>query len=195
MFIKPARQGGVTLIELIIFIVIIGVALAGLLQVLNFTTRNSADPVRQKQALMIAESLLEEVRLAGFTYCDPTDPKATLVASMAECDIKEAFGQGVGGEPVGTRPYDNINDYVDEAGVAKAAFSNASGKLTDINGKVMDVDGYTATVTISPVALNGIGAAGTSADTDVLRITVEVAYDGTKLALDAYRTRYAPGFP
>lgn len=195
MSINAIRQRGVTLIELVMFIVIIGVALAGLLQVLNFTTKNSADPVRQKQALMIAESLLEEVRLAGFTYCDPTDPKTTQATSPADCDIKESFGQGVGGEPVGTRPYDNINDYVDTPGVAKAAFNNAAGKLTDINGNVMDVFGYTATVTIRPAILNGIGDAGVSADTNVLRVTVEVGYDGNKLALDTYRTRYAPTFP
>lgn len=195
MSIKTGQQRGVTLIELVMFIVIIGVALAALLQVLNFTTRNSADPVRQKQALMIAESLLEEVRLAGFTYCDPTDPKTTQATGAADCNIRESFGQGTGGEPIGTRPYDNINDYVDTAGVAKAAFDNANGKLTDLNGNVMDVDGYTATVTVSPAVLNGIGATGTSADTDVLRITVEVAYDGTTLALDTYRTRYAPTFP
>jgi MSHA pilin protein MshD len=195
MSIKVMRQRGVTLIELVMFIVIIGVALAGLLQVLNVTAKNSADPVRQKQALMIAESLLEEVRLAGFTYCDPTDPKATQATSVADCDIKESFGQGNGGEPVGTRPYDNINDYVEAAGVAKAAFNNAAGKLTDINGTVMDVDGYTATVTIRPAILNLTGDAGASADTNVLRITVEVGYDGNKLALDTYRTRYAPTFP
>lgn len=193
MSTKLPRQDGVTLIELIMFIVIIGAALAGLLQVLNFTTKGSADPVRQKQALMIAEGLIEEVRLAGFTYCDPTDPKTAEATSAADCDIKESFGQGSGGEPVGPRPYDNINDYVDEAGVAKAAFNNAGGELADINGSAMDVTGYSAQVTIRPVALNGIGSSAN--DSDVLRITVEVAYDGQELALDAYRTRYAPTFP
>ena len=195
MFIKPRRQRGVTLIELIMFIVIIGAALAGLLQVLSYTTKGSADPVRQKQALMIAEGLLEEVRLAGFTYCDPTDPKAveSTTLSAADCDIKESFGQGTGGEPVGNRPYDNINDYVDEPGVAKAAFNNARNKLAVANGAAMDVDGYSAQVTITPVALNGIGT--TAADSDVLRITVEVSYDDQTLALDGYRTRYAPTFP
>lgn len=193
MSIKHPRQRGVTMIELIMFIVIIGAALAGLLQVLAFTSKGSADPVRQKQALMIAEGLLEEIRLAGFTYCDPLDPKTTEAASAADCDIKESFGQGSGGEPVGDRPYDNVNDYVDAPGVAKAAFNNAAGQLLDINGNPMDVDGYSAQVKVTPVILNGIGSAGP--DSDVLRITVEVSYDGQTLALDGYRTRYAPTFP
>lgn len=193
MSIKPCRQRGVTLIELIMFIVIIGAALAGLLQVLNFTTKNSADPVRQKQALMIAEGLLEEVRLAGFTWCDPTDSKLAEAASAADCDLPEAFGQGAGSEPVSNRPYDNVNDYVDAPGVAKAAFNNAGGALTDMNGNPMGVTGYSAKVTIRPVALNGIGS--TANDSDVLRITVEVSYDDQTLALDGYRTRYAPNMP
>ena len=193
MSIKLRRQSGITLIELVMFIVIIGVALAGMLQVLSFTSKGSADPVRQKQALMIAEGLLEEVRLAGFTFCDPTDPKTAEAASAADCSIKESFGQGTGGEPVGPRPYDNVNDYVDQSGVAKAAFNNADGKLADINGTAMEVKGYTATVTITPVALNGIGS--TADDSDVLRITVDVSYDGKKLTLEGYRTRYAPTLP
>lgn len=193
MSIKLRRQRGVTLIELIMFIVIIGAALAGLLQVLNFTTKESADPVRQKQALMIAEGLLEEVRLAGFTWCDPTDPKMAEAASAADCSIPEVFGQGNGSEPVGNRPYDNVNDYVDAPGVAKAAFNNAGGELADMNGNPMGVTGYSATVTIRPAVLNGTGS--TANDSAVLRITVEVSYDGQTLALDGYRTRYAPNMP
>lgn len=193
MSTRLRRQRGVTLIELVMFIVIIGVALAGMLQVLSFTSKGSADPVRQKQALMIAEGLLEEVRLAGFTFCDPTDPKTAEAASAADCAIKESFGQGSGGEPVGPRPYDNVNDYVDQPGVAKAAFNNAAGKLADTNGMAMGVEGYAATVTITPVVLNGIGS--TADDSDVLRIKIDVSYDGQKLSLEGYRTRYAPTMP
>lgn len=193
MFTSSRRQRGVTMIELVMFIVIIGVALAGLLQVLNFTTKTSADPLRQKQALMIAEGLLEEVRLSAFTYCEPTDAKVATAASAAECTVKESFGLAAGANAA--RPYGNINDYVDAAATAKAAFNDADGKLVDAHGNKIDVDGYTAQVTIRPALLNGIGAMGSSADTDVLRITVEVSYDGQTLALDGYRTRYAPNFP
>ncbi|MGZ8317656.1 MAG: type IV pilus modification PilV family protein [Telluria sp.] len=193
MSISRRRQRGVTLIELIMFIMIIGIALAGLLQVLSFTTKTNADPVRRKQALMIAEGLLEEVRLAAFTYCDPTDPGAVSAAGPADCTIKEAFGQA-GGEPVGPRPYDNVNDYVTTAGTATAAF-DTGGALVDANGNAVDVTGYTAQVTVRPAVLNGIGDSGSDANTDVLRITVEVSYDGEKIALDGYRTRYAPNSP
>ena len=55
------RQRGFTLIELIIFIVVVGVGVAGILSVYTNTIRNSADPMIRKQALAIAESFMEEI--------------------------------------------------------------------------------------------------------------------------------------
>jgi MSHA pilin protein MshD len=57
------RQRGISLIELIMFIVIVSVALTGILAVMNQVTARSADPLIRKQALAIAESMLEEIRL------------------------------------------------------------------------------------------------------------------------------------
>lgn len=65
MYTKSQR--GISLVELIMFIVIVGVALAGILLVMNVTTKGSADPLLHKQALAIAESLLEEIQLQDFS--------------------------------------------------------------------------------------------------------------------------------
>ncbi len=59
------RQKGISLIELIMFIVIVSVGIAGILSVMNVTTKASADPLLRKQALAIAESLLEEIDVAA----------------------------------------------------------------------------------------------------------------------------------
>jgi len=56
-------QLGATLVELIITIIIISIALSGILSVVNLTTRHSADPMVQHQAIAIAESYLEEILL------------------------------------------------------------------------------------------------------------------------------------
>ncbi len=58
---SSARQRGFTLIEVIIFIVVVGAGLAGILQVINVTVAKSADPVVAKQALTLADSILSEV--------------------------------------------------------------------------------------------------------------------------------------
>jgi len=183
------RQRGVTLVELVMFMVIVSIALVGILQVMRLTTANSADPLRRKQALMIAEALLDEVRQAGFTFCDPRSDNAEIAASSADCTIKEAFGDDGQG---GLRPYDNVNDYVSAAGVATAAFNDGAGKLADALGRPLDLSGYSATVAITPDALGDIPA-GASADSDALRIRVVVSYDQTEsVTLDGYRARYMP---
>ncbi len=58
-------QSGISLIELIMFIVIISIAVAGILLVMNKVTGHSADTLVRKQALAIAESFLEEIQLQG----------------------------------------------------------------------------------------------------------------------------------
>jgi MSHA pilin protein MshD len=62
---------GFSLIELIFFIVVVSVALAGVLQVMQVTTRASADPLVRKQALALAESVLQEVLQKAYTDPDP----------------------------------------------------------------------------------------------------------------------------
>jgi len=61
------KQRGVSLIELIMFILIVSVAMIGILLVMNVVAKNNADPVMHKQALAIAESMLEEIELQNFT--------------------------------------------------------------------------------------------------------------------------------
>jgi len=67
--ITPYQQTGITLIELIISMVIISIALAGIFSVINLTVSHSADPVVEYQAIAIAESYLEEILLHA--YSDP----------------------------------------------------------------------------------------------------------------------------
>lgn len=184
------REAGVTMIELIVFIMVIGIAVIALLGVLSLTTSNSADPLRRKQALMIAESLLEEVQLAKFTYCQPTAGNVETALNAAACDGGLAENWGAEGT---SRPHDNINDYVTASNTPSAAF-NVNNALVDTNGGAMPA-GYAATVTITPQALEGVGAAGASADTEVLRIRVTVSYDKEQIVLDGFRMRYAPNFP
>lgn len=70
------RQRGVTLIELVISIVIIGICLAGILLAFNIGTVSSAFPDRTVQAVAIAEAYLEEISLQPFS-----DPDGVAEAS------------------------------------------------------------------------------------------------------------------
>lgn len=170
------RQQGMTLIELIIFVVIVGTALAGVMTVLNVTARSSADPVVRKQALAIAEAVLEEVMLQPFTWCDPDDPAAATATSYASCTTVQNTAAGKAGESRGssTVPLDNVLDYNGEA-----ISTNIAG-----GGSTL----YVANVTVAAADLSTITAASDAA----LLITVSVAAGSESIQLQGYRTRHSP---
>lgn len=173
------RQRGVTLIELIVFIVIVSVGLAGILSVLNLTTRHSADPMIRKQMLAVAEGLMDEVAAQPVTWCDPDDPAAATAMNVAACATPEAIG-AEGGETRGgaVTPFDNVNDYNGLAGIT-----------TGITGTAMPL-GYSAAITVAQDAL-GPGVAVVPAPAS-LRMTVTVSFGNENLIVEGYRTRYAP---
>ncbi|MGQ5525042.1 prepilin-type N-terminal cleavage/methylation domain-containing protein [Chitinimonas sp. PSY-7] len=61
------RAHGFTLLELLFFILIVGIAVAGVTQIYVVSAAASGDPLVRKQALSIAEGILEEVLLQPFT--------------------------------------------------------------------------------------------------------------------------------
>lgn len=67
------RQRGMTLIELVVAIVVIGVAVAGVSSVMNLATAKSADPVLATQAQAIARAYLEEVLARDYTDPDGSE--------------------------------------------------------------------------------------------------------------------------
>lgn len=183
-YLRPRRARGTSLIELIMFIVIIGIAVAGVLGAMGLATRSSADPLIQKQALAIAEAYLEEVLAMPFTYCDPDDVDAGTATSATVgaggCAVTlEAIGAEVGEtRGSGTTPYDNVNDYNSLAAGAPAAIDG-----TAISG----LTSYSVSVAVVAEALSTVAAPAS------LRVTVTVTGPvGVSVRLDGYRTRYAP---
>lgn len=69
MSMSRRKQCGFTLIEVIIFIVVVGAGLAGILAVSTNAVKASADPMVRKQAMALADSILEEILQKE--YADP----------------------------------------------------------------------------------------------------------------------------
>ncbi len=174
---RPDRQAGVTLVELIVFILVVSVAVAGVLGALNIATRSSADPLIQKQALAIAESLLEEVEMMPFTVCDPDDADAETGPPCAS--VPEGLGtEGAETRYDATTPFDNVSDY---DGFTMAGIVDTTGSAIPALGA------YSATVDVAGQALGGIAAA------ESLLITVTVTGPAnTTVTLQGFRTRFAP---
>ena len=181
---RGPRQGGLTLIELLLFIVVVGIALAAMLKVFITATLASADPMIRRQQLAIAESLLREVELMPFTWCDPSDANAETANSSAVgaggcASLAESLGPEGGQTRYGPNYFNNVNDY--------AGFSMSGIRDVD-NQPVAGLGGYGARVDIAPAALGTLTAGG-----EALQITVTVsAPDGSNLSLQGWRTRYAP---
>ena len=124
------QQRGFTLIEIIITIVVVGIAATALMSVFSSLARTSADPAIQQQAATVAEAYLEEIMLRSFD-----DPQG----GETQTDEGEA----------GRAEYDDVKDYRSlAAGPAADQFGNPVPALAN----------YFVTVTITNSALGGIAA-------------------------------------
>lgn len=173
------RQRGVSLVELLVFIVIVGVGVAGLVTAMNPMIRFSADPMRAKQMLSIAEALLNEVLHQPFTWCDPDDPAATTAQSYAGCAAPQNMGTFTAGESRLAGTFDNVDDY---GGYSMANVTDASGSNA--------MTGYTASVAIARAGT----ALGLADNTAALSVTVTVSFGTENFSLTGYRFRYAPRY-
>ena len=181
----PRRARGLSLIELVVFIVVLAVGVTGVALLFNQMTRSSVDPVVRKQALAIASSLLEEIELQPFTYCDPDDPKVLTAALPTDCTTPEAIGPEAGETRYADPRFDNVNDY--------DGLSMLGGIRDVTNTLVPGLGNYNAIVAVQPLAageLPGIPV------TEGLRITVTVTGPANaRVVLQGYRLRYAPNRP
>ena len=114
------------MIELVVAILVIGVSLSGTLTLVDTTTRRSADPMLERQALAIAEAYLEEILLKDYV-----DPDTGTLCPTAEADRSL---------------YDNVCDY---HGLDDSGARNQSG--TAIAG----LDGYRVQIVVDTTATLG----------------------------------------
>jgi len=182
---SSSRQRGLSLVEVVVFIVVLGIGLAGMAVIYNQLTLASVDPLVRKQAVAIASSLMEEIQLKSFTYCDPDDAAVFTAASPAGCTTQEGIG-AEGGEARYADPrYDNVSDY---HGFAMA------GSIQDINNAtIAGLSGYSASVAVQ-AAGGDFPAAVPAADALLITVTVNGPAN-VSVILKGYRLRYAPNSP
>lgn len=161
---KPhSAQAGLSLVELIMFIVIVSVGIAGILSVMNAVTRSSADPLERKQAMAVAESMLEEVQLKDFA--NPSDPNAF---TGAHTQANRAL-------------FDDVGDY--------NGFQTTGIFPVDGSTVIPGLANYNVAVTVQNAG--GLGSAANQVpNTDAVLITVTVTGPTTTITLHGYRTNY-----
>ena len=153
-------QRGLTLIELVIYIVVVLVGLAGVLTVLDTTVRGSADPVVRKQALALAEAMLEEVLAKEYQNDAGGNNAATPALGCTPVTVPSCRQN----TPADRGNYNDVDDYngwnqagnVQAVGAAPAVLANynvtvAVGAPAAVNGVVLKT--VTVTVTNGPAAV------------------------------------------
>lgn len=149
-------QRGFTLIEMIIFIVVVSAGLAGILSVMNTSVQSSADPMLRKQTVAIAESLLEEIVLKD--YANPAGGYAGADRAQFD-DVDDYNGYAtttgivdlVGATSAGLGQY-NISPAVTVALVSAAENAELSAvgakkivvSVTNPQGDILSLTGYRA---------------------------------------------------
>ncbi|MCG8415428.1 MAG: type II secretion system GspH family protein [Pseudomonadales bacterium] len=105
-------QQGVTLVELIVTIVVVGIALAAVVFSVQYGTRNSADTLIQVRATALAQAYLDEIlgkrydersRASGVPPCRASAPPAR------QCTAEGSFGTDAG--ETSRNRYDDVDDY------------------------------------------------------------------------------------
>jgi MSHA pilin protein MshD len=173
----------------VIFIVVLGIGIAGLAVLYNRLTLSSIDPLVRKQAVAIASSLIEEIQLRPFTFCDPDDPAVFTATASGDCTTQEGIGIEGAETRYGPTFYDNVSDY------DGFAMSAGTGGIKDIAGTpITGLSEYSVQVQI---AERGGDFPATMLDPrDALMITVTVTGPANvQVVLQGYRLRYAPNSP
>lgn len=132
MFADRSRAAcGFTLLELIVLIVVTGIAIAGVMLVYTRAVVSSVDPLLNKQALALAEGLLEEIQLNSY------NPVA---------------GTGAGACPQ-RQDFNDVDDYNGYSTAACPGYVKIDG--TPVPG----LGAYNASVTVAAPGLSGVGEA------------------------------------
>ena len=156
---RPAA--GVTLIELIVALVIVGAALAGTVAVFAATTRTSVDPVIVQQMGAIADNMMEEILLKPY-----------------------AAGPNPGAAANGARVnFDDVMDYRDYG-------KNLAG-IRDVEGNAIPgLERYAVLVAVQPVQLTAMTVNAALQITVTVTNTTAPDSDapGAKIVLTGWRT-------
>jgi len=124
-------MAGVTLVELIVAIAIVGVALAGLVAAYNRANLASADPLIQQQMLAVAETMMEEILLKPYDTAGVQVPTPANRAQYTEVRHYNGY-QTTGIVDVDGVQIADLGRYDIAVSVTPAVLSGATGQALRI---------------------------------------------------------------
>ncbi|PTY38640.1 hypothetical protein BGP77_10680 [Saccharospirillum sp. MSK14-1] len=186
---RARDQAGLTLIELIIAIVVLGIAAVAVLQSLGVLVVRNVDPMLRSQSRLLAESMINEVQTQAFfdASVDPTLNPGIDLSTVNICPTPETLSS------YNRNSWDNVCDYTGYDSDAVAT-GNSTGPRTRNGTPITQLAAYRVQVSVNTsVGLTlGTGLSNIAGCIPQLaRITVTVTDPrGQPLTLDAYRASY-----
>jgi MSHA pilin protein MshD len=128
MCTEPRRRSrGLSLVEVAVFIFIVGIGVAGVVSVLNFSVQHSADPFPVKQALAVAEGLLDEILAKSYSTLPGTGSRNLYD------DVDDYNGYSVTGvTAVDGTPLTGLSNYKVDVAVAATTLNGSPAKLVTV---------------------------------------------------------------
>jgi len=169
------KEKAFTLLEVLITVMVIGIAASAIIGVFISTVKTSADPLIQQQAIAIAEAYMEEIQLKQF--CEDAAPPMLNPPPKAAPGCASESGGKEGAETRST--FNDVQDYDDPS---------VDGAVRDQNGAVIaGLSAYSVIVEVSAAALGSI----TQASANAMRIDVTVNHPAIDpITLSGFRTNY-----
>ena len=216
MYIKnfnQFHQKGISLIELIIFIVILSIALTAITLIYINTTRYSADPLVRIRAVELAQSTLEEILLKAYDDSSAVGGGCVRFPSgSSRCPVSnpDATSQTLAtfGAEEGAANRTNFNDvddfhnlsYCGTGATAHSSCTNACNTMVDESGTDIATEyaGFAVCIRLSFAGGTGTeisnGAPGVTSDVllnDAKRIDIIVTDPlNSEIGLSAYRLNF-----
>jgi MSHA pilin protein MshD len=143
---SPARCRGVTLVELIVTIVVVAAAVSAVLAVTSVTAARSADTMLETQAVVVAQSYLNEILQKPFGFdCAPTCARNRMDKVADYNGLDDAGAHDQTGAPVA-----NLQSYRVQVTVSNVALGTVPAgqaelvtvTVTPPNGAPVVLSGY-----------------------------------------------------
>lgn len=195
------KQPGISMIELIVFILVMGIAFVGVMAVFINTQRYSADPMIRIKTVELAQSLMEEILLKAYDERTPLGGGCVDGMASTRCTSGRAASAAFGTDPgeLNRGAYDDVDDYHNLAycgtgGTANAACTAACNPLVDEQGNNIAADypgfGVCIRVTYDGNGINpGAGVAVLNNDAKRIDIFISDPRD-TQLSFSAYKVNF-----
>ena len=159
-------ERGATLVELVMTIVIISIAVAGVVGAFALISGRSADPLNETRAVALAQLYVDEILAKKY---DEQTPQGGVPRYTGTCNIG----------PDGTEVRGSFDDVDDYDGVSDTPPASASGGITGYRGFSVDVS----------VACAGGDVGLPSSEAKRIDVVIS-APDNQRFAFSAYRANF-----